>query len=57
MLKNAREENQQVNQMYYDEYPYGHLSDWSCITNVSSRFGPRYDKHGRKIPKLGHIMI
>ena len=46
-----------MNQMYYDEYPYGHLSDWSCITNISSRSGPRYDKHGRKIPKLGHIMI
>ena len=39
--------------MYHDEYPYGHLSDWSDITNVSSRFGPRYDKYGREVPKLG----
>ena len=39
--------------MYHDEYPYGHLSDWSDITNVSSRPGPRYDKHGRKVPELG----
>ena len=52
MLENAREENAQANQMYHDEYPYGHLSDWSDITNVSSRSGPRYDKHGREVPKL-----
>ena len=42
-----------MNQMYYDEYPYGHLSDWSCITNISSRSGPRYDKHGREVLELG----
>ena len=53
MLENVREENAQANQMYHDEYPYGHLSDWSDITNVSSRSGPRYDKHGRNVPKLG----
>ena len=53
MLKNAREENEQANQLYHDEYPYGHLSNWSDITNVSSRFGLRYDKHGREIPELG----
>ena len=39
--------------MDYDYYPYGRPSDWSCITDVSSRSGPRYDKHGREIPKLG----
>ena len=53
MLENAREENAQANQMYHDEYPYGHLSDWSDITNVSSRSGPRYDKHGREVLELG----
>ena len=35
VLKNAREENAQANQMYHDEYPYGHLSNWIDITNVS----------------------
>ena len=53
VLENAREENAQANQMYHDEYPYGHLSDWSDITNVTSRSGPRYDKHGREIPESG----
>ena len=53
VLENAREENAQANQMYHDEYPYGCLSDWSDITNFSSRSGPRYDKHGREVPKLG----
>ena len=38
--------------MDYDGYLYGHPSDWSCITDVSLRFGPRYDKHGREIPEL-----
>ena len=37
VLENAREENAQANQMYHDEYPYGHLSDWSDRTNVSLR--------------------
>ena len=37
----------------YNEYPYGRPLDWSCITDVSSRSGPRYDKHGREIPELG----
>ncbi|XP_050254146.1 uncharacterized protein LOC126700169 [Quercus robur] len=53
VLENAREENAQANQMYHDEYSYGHLSDWSDITNVSSRFGPWYDKHGREVSELG----
>ena len=53
MLENAREESQQANQMYYDEYPYRHLLDRSCITDVSSRFGLQYDKHGREISELG----
>ena len=38
--------------MYHEEYLYGHLLDWSDITNVSSRFGLRYDKHGREVPEL-----
>ena len=53
VLENARVENAQANQMYHDEYPYGHLLDLSDITNVSSRSDPRYDKHGREVPKLG----
>ena len=52
MLEDAREENAQANQMYHEEYPYGCLLDWSDITNVSSRSGPRYDKHGREVSKL-----
>ena len=53
MLENAREENAQTNQMYHDKYSYRHLSDWSDITNVSSRSSLRYDKHGKEVPKLG----
>ncbi|KAL0005257.1 hypothetical protein SO802_012818 [Lithocarpus litseifolius] len=29
------------------------LTDWTDITNVSSRSGPRYDKHGREVSELG----
>ena len=53
VLKNARKENAQANQMYHEEYPYEHLSNWSDITNVSPRSSPRYDKHGREVPELG----
>ena len=53
VLEYGREENAQANQMHHKEYPYGHLSDWSDITNVSSRFGPRYDNHGREVLELG----
>ena len=53
VLENAREENVQANQMYHDEYPYGNLSDWCDIINVSSRTSLRYDKHGREVPELG----
>ena len=52
VLENAKEENAQANQMYHDEYPYRHLSNWSDITIVSSRYGPRYDKHRREAPEL-----
>ena len=52
VLKNAREESAQANEMYHDESPYGHLSNWSDITDVSS-IGPRYDKHGKEVPELG----
>ena len=48
MLENAREENAHANQMYH-----GHLSDWNDITNVNSRYGPRYDKQGREVLELG----
>ncbi|KAK9997796.1 hypothetical protein SO802_017399 [Lithocarpus litseifolius] len=37
----------------YDDHSYGRPSDWSYITNVSSRSDPQYDNHGREIPKLG----
>ena len=37
----------------YNDYLYGRPSNWSCIVDVSSRLGPQYDKHGRKIPELG----
>ena len=53
MLENAREENAQANQMYHEEYPYRHLSYWSDITNVNSKSGPRYDKHGNEVLELG----
>ena len=52
VLENVIEENAQANQMYHDEYPYRHLSNWSDITNVSSRFSPWYDKHGREVLEL-----
>ena len=53
LLEDAGEEIEQANDVDYDDYPYGRLSDWSYITNVNSRSGPRYDKHGRKILELG----
>ena len=46
-------EDEKADDMDYDDYPYERPSDWSCITDVSSRSDPRYDKHGREIPKLG----
>jgi len=53
VLEAAREEIEEADDVDYDDYPYGRLSDWSCITNVSSKSCPRYDKHGREIPELG----
>ena len=53
VLENAREENGQANDVDYDGYPYKRPSDWSCITDVSSRSSPQYDKHGKEIPKFG----
>ena len=32
---------------------YGHFSNWSFITDVSSNSGSRYDKHGIEILELG----
>ena len=37
----------------YDDYPYRRPLDWSCITDVSSTSGLRYDKHGGEIPNIG----
>ena len=48
-----QEEIGQANDVDYDDYPYGRPSDWSCITDVSSRSGPRFDKHGREILEFG----
>jgi len=45
-------EDEEADDIDYDDYPYGWPSNWSCITNVSSRSGPRYDKHGREILEL-----
>ena len=53
VLEDAREVVRQPNDVDYEDYPYVHPSDWSCITDVSLRSGPRYDKHEREIPKLG----
>ena len=52
-MKDARKENGQANDVDYDGYLYGHPSYWSCITDVSLRSDPRYDKHGREIPGFG----
>ena len=46
-------EEKESNNIDYDDYLYGHPSNWSYITNVSLRSGPRYDKHGRNILELG----
>ena len=40
MLEAAGEEIEEVNNIDYDNHPYGRLSDWSCITDVSSRSDP-----------------
>ena len=53
LVKAAGEDVEKSNNIDYDDYPYRRLSDWSCVTDVSSRFGPQYDKHGREIPELG----
>ena len=52
VLKAVGKEIGEADDVDYDDYPYGHLSDWSCITDVSSKSGPRYDKHSREIPEL-----
>ena len=53
VLEAIEEEVKESDNIDYDDYPYRRRSDWSCISNGSSRLGPRYDKHGREIPKLG----
>ena len=50
-LKAVEEEVEEANNINYDDHPYGRLSDWSFITDVSSTTSPRYDKHGREIPE------
>ena len=52
VLESIRKEVEETNNVDYDDCPYGHPSDWSCITDGSSRSGPRYDKHGREILEL-----
>ena len=50
VLEATREEIGEANNV-----DYGRLSDWSCITDVSSKLSPQYDKHGREIPELGSL--
>ena len=53
VLEVVGEEVEEVDNIDYDNYPYERPLDWSCIFDGSSRSGPRYDKYGREIPKLG----
>ena len=53
ILEDVGGEIEQANYVDYDDYPYGCPLNWTCITDVNSRSGPRYDKHGREIPELG----
>ena len=36
MLEAAGEKVEEANNIDYDDYPCGHPSDWSCITDGSS---------------------
>ena len=36
MLEATGEKVEEANNIDYDDYPYGHPSDWSCITDGSS---------------------
>ncbi|XP_030936473.1 uncharacterized protein LOC115961677 [Quercus lobata] len=47
------DEVKEADNIDYDDYPFGQPLDWSCITDVSSKSGPQYDKHGKEIPELG----
>ena len=47
------EEDVEVEGEDYDECSYERPSDWSCITNASSKLGLRYEKHGKEILELG----
>ena len=47
------EDDEEVVRGDYDEYPYRRPLDWSYITDVSPKSGPRYDKYGHEISKLG----
>ena len=40
VLEDIRDEVEKANNVDYDDYPYGHPLDWSCITDVSLRSGP-----------------
>ena len=53
VLEATGEEIEEADDVDYSDHPYGRLSDWSRITNVSSKSCTRYDKHGREIHKLG----
>ena len=46
-------EDEEDDDIDYDDYPCRQPSEWRCITDVSSRSVPRYNKHGREIPELG----
>ncbi|KAL0010965.1 hypothetical protein SO802_006073 [Lithocarpus litseifolius] len=53
MLEVAGKEVEESINIDYDDYPFGRPSNWSYITNGSSRSDPCYDKHGRENLELG----
>ena len=57
LLENVRKENTQANQMYHDEYPYGHLSNWSEITNVVQGLALGMTSMEERFQNWGRIMI
>ena len=40
VLEVAGEEVEKANNIDYDDHPYGRPSNWSCITDISSRSDP-----------------
>ena len=41
MLEATGEEVEEANNIDYDDHPYGHPFDWSCITDVRLRSDPQ----------------